>query len=368
MEKKIISAGHICIDITPVFTTDKTFSKVSQILEPGKLIQMGPASVHTGGSVSNTGLALKLMGANVQLMGKIGKDSFGTMVQGILAEHGASGLIVDENSSTSYTVLVVIPGIDRILLHNPGANDTFFSEDIPEAALQDAALFHLGYPTLMKKLYQNDGEALEALYRRIHDMGIATSMDMAAVDPASEAGQADWEKILSRALPHVDFFVPSFEELLFMLNRARYDELAAQGGDMTDHLDMLRDVKPLADKCLALGCRAVLIKCGISGMYYKTSDRMDQVGSRVELNAEAWTEKEGIQPCFRIDKVLSGAGAGDTSIAAFLLAMTQGLAPERCVSLAAAQGACAVTCYDNLSGVKTLEELAQMIDAGWETV
>jgi sugar/nucleoside kinase (ribokinase family) len=279
-------------------------------------------------------------------------------------------LIVDKGSSTSYSVVLAVPGIDRIFLHNPGANDTFSNADIPEDALADAALFHFGYPPLMKKIYQNGGAELTAIFRRMKERGIATSLDLAAVDPNSEEGREDWRQILSGVLPWTDFFVPSFEELCFMLNRQRYDELSAKGGDMTDGLDMIRDVKPLADKCLELGCKAVLIKCGISGMYYKTSDQevMETVGSRLELNAAEWANKEGVQPCFRADQVLSGTGAGDTSIAAFLLAAAEGRAPEQCAALAAAEGACAVTAYDALGGLKPLDVLEARIASGWETM
>ena len=73
MGKKIIAAGHICLDITPVFTSEKV-ENISDILVPGKLIQMGQADVHTGGAVANTGLAMKILGADVTLMGKVGAD------------------------------------------------------------------------------------------------------------------------------------------------------------------------------------------------------------------------------------------------------------------------------------------------------
>lgn len=370
MGKKIIAAGHICIDITPVFSTKHRYSQIGDLLEPGKLIHMSPADVHTGGSVANTGLALKLLGADVQLMGKVGSDAFGTMVQGILKKYGAGGLIVDENSSTSYSVVLAVPGIDRIFLHDPGANDTFTNGDIPEEALQDAALFHFGYPPLMKKMYENDGAELVAIFRRMKDQGIATSLDLAAVDPASEAGGAHWEKVLTGVLPHTDFFVPSFEELCFMLNRPRYEELAALGGDMAALLNMETDVKPLARRCLSLGCKAVLIKCGTSGMYYCTGNEsaMAQVGSRLELDAAQWADREGMQPCFKADQVLSGTGAGDTSIAAFLQAVMLGKTPEKCAALAAAEGACAVTAYDALGGLKTIDQLEARIASGWETM
>ena len=370
MKKKIIAAGHICIDITPVFPKGTHCTDIGQLMVPGRLIHMDAADVSTGGSVANTGLALKKLGADVRLLGKVGNDSFGAMVKEILASHGAGGLVVDEESTTSYSVVVAIPGIDRIFLHSPGANNTFTNADIPEDALEEGAIFHIGYPPVMRRLYENDGAELAAILRRVKNHGIATSMDMTNIDPNSEVGKIDWLKILAASLPYTDFFVPSFEELCFMLNRSRYDELSEKGGDMTAGLDMLRDVKPLADKCLELGCRAVLIKCGISGMYYKTSDRttMETVGSRLELDADAWAEQEGIQPCFKADQVLSGTGAGDTSIAAFLLAAAEGKAPAQCAALAAAEGACAVTAYDALSGLKTLDVLEARIASGWETM
>ena len=62
MEKKIVVAGHISVDITPVFQSSKKKS-ISQVLCPGKLIRTGEAVVYTGGVVSNTGLALHKMGA-----------------------------------------------------------------------------------------------------------------------------------------------------------------------------------------------------------------------------------------------------------------------------------------------------------------
>lgn len=370
MGKKILAAGHICIDITPVFSTGRKYANIGDLLEPGKLIHMDPADVHTGGSVANTGLALKILGADVRLLGKIGSDSFGSMVLDILSHYGASGLIVDEHSSTSYSVVLAVPGIDRIFLHNPGANDTFTNADIPEEALEDAALFHFGYPPLMKKMYECGGGELTAMFRRMKERGIATSLDLAAADPNSEAGRADWQKILASVLPYTDFFVPSFEELCFMLDRPRYDALAAMGGDMAAALDMEADVKPLAEKCLGLGCRAVLIKCGTSGMYYRTAreEAIHQVGSRLGLDCALWADKEGVQPCFRADIVRSGTGAGDTSIAAFLMAVMNGKAPEECAALAAAEGACAVTSYDALSGLKPLDQLEVRIASGWETM
>ena len=137
--KKVIAAGHICLDITPVFSDQRGYTSVSEALVPGRLVRMEAASVHTGGSVANTGLALKILGNDVTLLGKVGDDAFGGIIQNILKGYGAGGLIVDPHGSTSYSVVLAIPGIDRIFLHNPGANDTFSAADIPEEVLADAA-------------------------------------------------------------------------------------------------------------------------------------------------------------------------------------------------------------------------------------
>lgn len=268
MKKKVIVAGHICLDITPVFP-EKKVNQLSEILSPGKLIQMGEADVHTGGAVANTGLAMKILGADVTLMGKIGNDAFGEMVCNILKKYDAEkGMIVSEEESTSYSVILAVPGIDRIFLHNPGANHTFRASDISKEVLEEAALFHFGYPPLMRSMYEAGGEELVKLMKQAKEAGAATSLDMAAVDPDSEAGKTDWKKILQRVIPYVDFFVPSVEELCYMLDRNRYEEWQkrAAGRDITEILDIEKDVKPLADQCMSFGAKVLLIKCGAPGM------------------------------------------------------------------------------------------------------
>ena len=351
------------MDITPVFPEGKSVSQLGDLLEPGKLINVEAANVNTGGSVANTGLALKILGQDVELMGKIGADSFGEMITAILGKYQVGGLLVDDKSSSSYSVVLAIPGVDRIFLHNPGANDTFTNTDIPEESLSDATWFHFGYPPLMKSMYRNAGEELLAIFQRVKSKGIATSLDFAAIDPQAEAGKVDWQTILKKVLPFVDFFVPSFEELCFMLDRENYDRLAAIGGDMAQNLEIQRDVKPLADKLIDMGCKVVLIKCGIKGIYYKTAATsvLCQIGERLALDTETWGNQEGLQPCIKAEKVLSATGAGDTSIAAFIAAVLAGNAPAKSVALAAAQGACAVTTYDALSGLKSLEALEAML-------
>lgn len=372
MGKKVIVAGHICLDITPVFP-DKAVKEVSDLLRPGKLIEMRDVDVHTGGAVANTGLAMKLLGADVSLMGKIGADSFGEMILSILSKYDAqSGMIVSKQESTSYSVVLALPGIDRIFLHNPGANNTFCAADIRQEALEAADLLHFGYPPLMAAMYQEGGKELLTLLKRAKDAGIATSLDLAAVDENSAAAGAGWRHILETVIPYIDFFVPSVEELCYMADRERFEswKKRAAGRDIIEILDIEGDVKPLADRCMRWGAKALLIKCGASGMYYRTADEktLAGIGIRAGLDTGAWSDREGFEKSYVPDKILSGTGSGDTSIAAFLTAMLEGRGPEECVRLATATGASCVAAYDALSGLKPLDELQRRIDRGWEKV
>ena len=56
-----IVAGHICLDIIPRFTSDAG-TQLTDYLAPGRLSEVGPAALSTGGAVSNTGLSLKQIG------------------------------------------------------------------------------------------------------------------------------------------------------------------------------------------------------------------------------------------------------------------------------------------------------------------
>ena len=370
MSKKAVVAGHICIDITPVFPDDTAkIKEPGELLKPGKLINMEAPDVHTGGAVANTGLGMKKLGADVSLVGKVGDDAFGGMVRDILDRYqAAEDLIVEDGEITSYSIVLAPPGIDRMFLHCPGANDTFDGNEISDEVLEDAALFHFGYPPLMQRMYEEDGRNLAGLFRRIRERGIITSLDMAAVDPDSRAGKADWRKIIKAVLPYVDFFVPSFEELCFMIDRDKYDKLlySSENGDMTDSLSLEDDTIPLAEKCLEMGAKSVLIKCGAPGLYLMTSDDMDDICKRLDLDAKAWRGYRKFEKSYRIPKVLSGTGAGDTCIAAFLTGILGGAGPEAALQYAAAAGALCCMSYDAVSGLPKLEEIRKKIDAGWE--
>lgn len=369
---KIIVAGHVCLDLTPTYKGKKA-DKIEDILKPGTLINAEKCDVHTGGVVANTGLALKELGADVLLAGKIGDDPFGRVIKDSFKEYKAdNNLIVSKDEMTSYSVVIAFPGIDRTFIHSPGANDTFCSQDISDELLNQASHFHFGYPPLMKRMYNGSGAHLAVLLKRVKKMGLTTSLDMAAIDPDSAAGRVNWKRVLGNVLPYVDFFVPSFEELCFMLDPKRLDMRNRQAEkdnvDVTMVVSIEDDIKPLAQQCLEMGAKVVMIKCGAQGMYYRTAKKeviLDLCSQR-DFNIDEWAGKEGFEYCFEPDKIVSGTGAGDASIAGFLISIIKKYSVERCISIAAGCGALCVTRVDAISGLMPLDILEEKIDAGWK--
>ena len=104
-KKKAIAAGHICLDITPAFKS-KEEKSIKDLFRPGQLIAMDAAKVSLGGSVSNTGIGMKRLGADVELMGMVGNDAFGQMVLNELEKYDTSpdSMIVRDGVGTSYSV------------------------------------------------------------------------------------------------------------------------------------------------------------------------------------------------------------------------------------------------------------------------
>ncbi len=110
----------------------------------------------------------------------------------------------------------------------------------------------------------------------------------------------DWNEVLKSVIPYIDFFVPSIEELCIMLDRDRYHEWneRAQGADVTNFLDIEKDVRPLADKLLSYGAKVILIKCGTPGIYFRTADKEQllKIGGGIgEEIADSWSDQEAFR-------------------------------------------------------------------------
>jgi len=354
---KIIVAGHICLDIIPEFGN---VPDIGSLLVPGTLVEIGKAGLAPGGAVANTGMALHKLGLPVSLMAKVGDDDFGGTLIRILERQGAptDSMIVCPGQNTSYTLVVNPPDIDRMFLHCPGANHTFCADDIDEGKLKGAALFHFGYPTLMRRMFENNGHEMKLIFTRAHEKGLRTSLDMTCVDPASEAGRIDWFQWLENVLPTVDLFLPSIDEILFMVNRQKYDALATKhGGDMMRGIEA-ELVEQTAQTLIDLGVSVVVIKLGDQGLYIRT-------GSSVPGKDSTWENASLFTPCFDVD-VVGTTGAGDCTIAGFLAGFVKGGTPAHVAEAACGVGGLSTEAAEATPAVPRWEEVERRISKGWK--
>lgn len=369
MKKKydITVAGHICLDIIPQIP-DTGIRDIGELFKPGKLVNVGAAKISTGGPVSNTGIALKKLGLSVAFMSRVGNDEFGNLIVRILKREGdIEGISVSEQDRTSYTIAIAPPGIDRIFLHDPGANNRFASGDLNVDIIAQSRLFHFGYPPLMENCYQNDGRELEQIFHIAQSAGAITSLDMALPDPRSASGKANWRKILKQVLPNVDIFLPSIEEAFFMLDPANYFKVKQQAGsrDVIEFIDPA-EYSRLARICLDLGAKIVALKAAYRGFYILTSDLsgaspFDEIFHNQKSN---WSSRELWCPAFAIEKIASATGSGDSSIAGFLAAFFRGYSVETTLKYANCVGLQNLHELDAVSGIKNWDETTAMIQSG----
>jgi sugar/nucleoside kinase (ribokinase family) len=363
-----VVAGHLCLDVLPQILANSP-EEFRASFGPGRLMFVGPVSFSTGGAVSNTGIALHKLGIPVRLMGKIGSDMFGRMVEEVISSFGgglADGLIVDPEVSTSYTLIINPPGIDRFFMHCPATNDTFKADDVRYEEVEGARLFHFGYPSIMRQMYADEGAQAVQMFRRVRETGATTSLDMAYPDPYSPAGQANWPGILSKLLPYVDVYLPSIEETLAMLRQDTLAALHKQAGDDILPLITPQLLSDVSGELLDLGVKVVALKMGYRGLYVRTAGRsaIEAMGRARPSDPAAWADQELWTACFNV-KLVGAAGAGDSTIAGFLCGLLRGLTLAEAATAAVAVGACNVEAADTLSGVRSWDETLSRVAAGW---
>lgn len=345
----IVVAGHTCVDMIPEWN-----GKFEDIM-PGHLVVTGQMRFSTGGAVPNTGVDLKRLGLDPILVGKIGDDLIGKITIEVIRSNGdnlTNHIITSHEAGSSYTLVLSPPKSDRAFLHYPGVNDTFCANDIPFDDVK-GKIFHFGYPPVMKRIYENDGNELVKIFKDAHSHKMVTSLDMTMPDPNSEAGQIDWKKFLSNVLPHTDIFLPSLDEILYITRR---------GGDLTHELLM-----ELTDELLGYGTKIVVIKLGKDGAYLRSKRiRSDDLLSRT-IETKVWSEIELLSPAFKVN-VAGTTGSGDASIAGFLAKFVDGANPKETMDFMCATGAFCTEEIDSTSGVKSMRIVEERIRRGWERI
>ena len=360
----VMIAGHLCIDVIPRFP-DTGATSISEIMRPGKLVNVEDAKISTGGPVSNTGINMKTLGNSVCFCARVGDDEFGKLTVDMLRSSGnADGVRVVKGVASSYTVVVAPPNIDRIFLHNPGTNNEFGPEDIDHELIARCRHFHFGYPPLMRRMFENEGSELQRVFQIAKDAGATTSCDMALPDPASASGRVNWRAILEKVLPYIDIFLPSIKETFFMIDSEAFLRAKAEHDD-AELVGCLtpQDYSRLANEVLSMGAKMVSLKSGSRGFYIKTKSKetFDGLGAARPADPDNWSQRQLWAPAFEVPKLASATGSGDSSIAGLLSAFLGGLTIEESLKYATCCGFQNLQVLNAVSGIHTWDETTEMI-------
>lgn len=303
----------VCLGI---LVADVIGKPVDKWPERGKLDLVERMELHTGGCATNTGVALAKIGVDTGVIGKVGNDGFGDFIVRALEQSGidSSGIVRDDATATSATMVMVHGDGERSFIHYLGANATLVESDVNFDVIRNAKILHVAGSLLMPGI---DGEPTGRILKRARELGVMTSLDTAW------DSKGRWMSAVRPSLEHTDYFLPSFEEAKMIAGRETPEDVA----------------KALLDA----GVGTVGLKMGEAGCYVRTAD--------VELRV----------PRYEV-KAVDACGAGDSFVAGFLTGVIHGWDLEKTVRFANAVGACCVTAMGATTGIRSLEETLAFMD------
>ena len=308
MNKPILCLGIMVADVVG--------RPLRAVPDPGRLVLVDEMSLHTGGCAINAATALARMGLPVEVIGKVGADSFGDFLIDALTERsiGSQGVKRDSKVGTSATMVMVEPDGERRFVHYIGANAQMTSDDIAFSMFENASILHVAGSLVLPGL---DGEPTSKLLQRAKDAGVITFLDVVWDDTGR------WMELIGPSLPFIDFFVPSLPE--------------------AQEITGLDDPEDVARALLDRGVSTVGIKMGADGCLVMTNE-----GQVIRL------------PAFQVD-VVDATGAGDAFAAGFIAGIWQDWSLEKAARLANAVGALCVTGLGATGGVRSLDETLEFM-------
>lgn len=191
----VVALGELLIDFAPVSTDESGYPTIK---------------AQPGGAPGNFLAALQKYGCSTALIGKVGTDSFGKLLMGIMTEKGIStrGILADPKVFTTlaFVTLDATGNREFSFARKPGADTCLTAEELPYGLLDECSVFHFGTlsltsepartatqkavayarekgklisfdPNLRKPLWANDEAAKEQIEWGLHQSDIVKISD-----------------------------------------------------------------------------------------------------------------------------------------------------------------------------------------------
>jgi ribokinase len=277
--------------------------------QPGETISGGDLQVIPGGKGANQAIAAARLGANVSMLGRVGKDNFGDFLLDNLKRNNVDGSHVLRDDSSSGTAIIVVDenGQNSIVL-SPGANSNVTSTDVDSASFlhHDLILLQLEIPI---------PSVLRAAQR-------AKEQDMRVIlNPAPAI------EIPDELIALANFIIPNETELSLLTGQPVSDVPSAESA---------------ARKLLERGAGNVIVTMGSKGALIVNRELSKQVDT------------------YKVE-VVDTTAAGDAFIGGFSIALLNERPLEETVRYACACGALAVTKFGAQPSLPTKEEVERFL-------
>ena len=267
--------GHFDVVALGEFLIDFTENGCSEQGNP--LFEANP-----GGAPCNVLAMLKKLGRTCAFVGKVGDDLFGRMLRDTAQAAGISteGLLLDPEAHTTLAFVKTLPSGDRdfSFYRDPGADALLRAEELPEALIAGASIFHFGTLSMTHEGVRRATKRAVALAKA---GGALISFDPNFRPPLWK-DMEDAKAQIHWGLSQCDILKIADNELLFLTGETDFDRGAAR----------LREAYP--------NIRLLNVTAGPDG------SRAYHAGHTV------------VVPAFRLGGTIETTGAGDTFCASVL--------------------------------------------------
>ncbi len=282
--------------------------------QPGETISGEDLQVIPGGKGANQAVAAARLGANVSMLGRVGRDNFGDFLLDNLKSNNVDSQFVQRDDASTGTAIIIVDanGQNSIVL-SPGANGKVTPADVEHASFSDFSLLllQLEIPTLT---------VLRAAQCAKAD-GVTVILNPA---PAKE--------IPAELISLADFIIPNETELSLLT-----------GVDVKDIPSVEKAARLLLDK----GAQNVIVTLGSKGALI--------VNTRLRASTQVDT--------YHVD-VVDTTAAGDAFIGGFANSLLEKKSLEESVRYGCACGALATTKFGAQPSLPTVEQVDNLLHGG----
>jgi len=274
-------------------------------------IRMNPAGTASGAVMNAAKLGLSCSTAAC-----LGNDEKGAFIVDYYQRLGIDCSLIQHTDAalTSATILPIRPNGERPALHCRGASDHLFVGEDQFEAVCDARFLHHGGTGLLNAMDQGQSAELLAYAKQ---KGLTTTFDLIAPNEQTLG-------LLQDLLPNVDYFMPSFEEAVFIC-----------GND-----DPARAARFFHD----LGAANCIFKWGAKGSYVSTPDKAFRV------------------PAYKVD-VSDTTGCGDSYCGGFIAGLAMDYDLEAACRLGSAVAGLVATGLGSDAGVVDLDQVTDFMNS-----